>query len=166
MTHTTPCMLAQVDAAIEQLQRVKSGLDDTFLGLQNATQEKIDEVIENEVNPYINAKLAALRASLLASLQEQYQAFLAFSETLAPINSASPTDLGSVIEFCNAVKDFIVGAYNTLMTFMTILPEHLTALTGAITDIVAYTPPIQGISFAKLDIQMEPITLADVTGGS
>ena len=166
MTHTTPCMLAQVDAAIEQLQRVKSGLDDTFLGLQNATQEKIDEVIENEVNPYINAKLAALRASLLASLQEQYQAFLAFSETLAPINSASPTDLGSVIEFCNAVKDFIVGAYNTLMTFMTILPEHLTALTAAITDIVAYTPPIQGISFSKLDIQMEPITLADVTGGS
>lgn len=164
MTHTTPCMLAQVDAAIEQIDKVKQGLDNAFIGLQDATQEQLDRVIEEQINPYINAKLADLRQSLISSLQEQYKTFLAFSETLAPINNASPTDLSSVIEFCLAVKDFIIGAYNTLMQFMTLLPEHLTRLTASITSIAAYTPPVQGLNFDKLNIQMQPITMADITG--
>lgn len=165
MTHSTPCMLAQVDSAIEQINRIKSGLDEAFIGLENATQEQIDEIIEEKINPFINKKLADLRQSLVSSLQEQYKTFVAFSETLAPVNSASPTDLGSVIDFCNAVKDFIVGAYNTLMQFMTLLPQHLLSLTSSINSIVSYTPPVQGLNFDKLDIQMEPITMEDITGG-
>ena len=165
MTNSTPCMLAQVDAAIEQINRIKSCLDEAFIGLENATQEQIDEIIEDKINPFINQKLANLRQSLVNSLQEQYKAFLAFSESLSPVNNASPTDLSSVIDFCLAVKDFLIGAYNTLMQFMTLLPQHLLSLTASINSIVSYTPPIQGLSFDKLDIQMEPITMEDITGG-
>ena len=57
MTHSTPCMLAQVDSAIEQINRIKSGLDEAFIGLENATQEQIDEIIEEKINPFINKNL-------------------------------------------------------------------------------------------------------------
>lgn len=164
MSHQKPCMFSQVDNAIEELSRVKKNLDECFITLGNMSQEAIDTYIEEKVNPTINKKLEELRESLLESLRQQYQAFKTCSESLDPINSASPTDLGSVISFCNAVKDFIIGAYDLLMTFMTLLPEHLVRLTSAIVELVTYTPPISGINFDKLDIQMEPIKLSDITG--
>lgn len=157
-------MFAQIDSAIDDINSVKTYLDNAFMAVQNKTQEYVDEVIEEDINPYVNAKLAKIRELLLKSLQQQYQAFQSLSQLLSPIESASPTDLGSVIEFCIAVKDFLVGAYSSLMQFMAQLTVALAKLTAAITSIVTYTPPIQGISFSKLDIQMEPITLADITG--
>lgn len=157
-------MFAQIDSAIDDINSVKTYLDNAFMAVQNKTQEYVDEVIEEDINPYVNAKLAKIRELLLNSLQQQYQAFQSLSSSLSPIESASPTDLGSVIEFCTAVKDFLVGAYSSLMQFMSQLTVALAKLTAAIAGIVSYTPPIQGISFAKLDIQMEPITLADITG--
>ena len=157
-------MFAQIDSAIDDINSVKTYLDNAFMAVQNKTQEYVDEVIEEDINPYVNAKLAKIRELLLKSLQQQYQAFQSLSSLLSPIESSSPTDLGSVIEFCTAVKDFLVGAYSYLMQFMAQLTVALAKLTAAITSIVNYTPPIQGISFSKLDIQMEPITLADITG--
>lgn len=157
-------MFAQIDSAIDDINSVKTYLDNAFMAVQNKTQEYVDEVIEEDINPYVNAKLAKIRELLLKSLQQQYQAFQSLSSLLSPIESSSPTDLGSVIEFCTAVKDFLVGAYSSLMQFMAQLTVALAKLTAAITSIVNYTPPIQGISFSKLDIQMEPITLADITG--
>lgn len=157
-------MFAQIDSAIDDINSVKTYLDNAFMAVQNKTQEYVDEVIEEDINPYVNAKLAKIRELLLKSLQQQYQAFQSLSSLLSPIEGASPTDLGSVIEFCTAVKDFLVGAYSSLMQFMSQLTIALAKLTAAITSIVNYTPPIQGISFSKLDIQMEPITLADITG--
>lgn len=160
-----PCMFAQIDSAIVQMENVKKYLDDAFSAIQDATQAKVDEIIVNDINPRVNAKLAEIRASLLKSLQAQYQSFLSFSELLSPISTASPTDLSKVIQFCKDVQKFLVGAYATLMTFMTQLTSHLTRLTGAISSMVSYTPPISGISLDKLDIQMESISISDITGG-
>lgn len=160
-----PCMFSQIDAAIEQMENVKKYLDNSFSALQNATQERVDSIIENDINPEVNAKLAQIRSLLLKSLQEQYKTFQSFSELLEPINSSSPTDLSKVITFCLAVKDFLVGAYSALMQFMTKLTEHLVRLTAAISDMVSYTPHVQGISYDKLNIQMEPITISEITGG-
>ena len=157
-------MFAQIDAAIDEINNVKTYLDNAFDAMHDKTQEYVDEVIEEDINPFVNAKLAQIRSLLLKSLQQQYQAFQSLSSLLSPIDGASPTDLGSVIDFCLSVKDFLVGAYSTLMQFMSQLTLALAKLTAAITSIVNYTPPIQGISFSKLDIQMEPITLADITG--
>ena len=159
-----PCMFAQIDNVINQIDNVKKYLDNAFTALQNSTQERVDSIIEEDINPTVNAKLADMRATLLSSLQQQYQAFQAFSQSLEPISSGEPTNLSKVIEFCFAVKDFLVGAYSTLMQFMTQLTAHLVSLTAAIESISGYTPPIQGISFDKLDIHMEPITMADITG--
>lgn len=165
-----PCMLSQVDEAIEQLERYKTYLDNAFNALAKASQEKVDEIIESDINPYINQKLADLRESLVSSMQEQYQAFKAFSASLKPIFNTDPTtfsidNFSALIEWCVAVKDFLVGAYNTLQQFMVLLPAHLERLSNAIADIVAYTPPSLGVSFDKLDIHMEPISMADITGG-
>lgn len=157
-------MFAQIDSAIDDINSVKTYLDNAFIAVQDKTQEYIDEVIEEDINPYVNAKLAKIRELLLKSLQQQYQAFQSLSSLLSPIESSSPTDLGKVIEFCMAVKDFLVGAYSSLMQFMTQLTISLARLTDAITGIVTYTPPIQGISFSKLNIQMEPIRISDITG--
>lgn len=158
-------MLSQVDAAIVQIENVKKLLDDAFIGLEKATQDKIDEVIENDINPKVNAKLAEIRASLLATLQEQYAQFSSGTSALQPIYEATITNITNVIEFCKKVQAFICGAYATLLEFMGVLITHIARLTDAINSIVTYVPPIQGISFDKLDIQMQPITLADITGG-
>lgn len=160
-----PCMFAQIDSAIIQMQNTKKYLDDAFIALEGKAQEKIDEIIVKDINPTINAKLASIRSALLKSLQAQYQAFVALSAPLQTINDSDPSNLTKVIQFCKDVKDFLVGAFATLMTFMSELTTHLGRLTVAITDIVAYTPPISGISFSKLDIKMEEITMNDITGG-
>ncbi len=165
-----PCMLSQVDEAIEQMERFKTYLDNAFNALANASQEKVDEIIENDINPYINQKLADLRASLVSSMQEQYKAFKEFSESLKPIFESDPSsfsieNFAALIEWCIAVKDFITKAYNTLQQFMILLPSHLARLSSAIADIVAYTPPSLGVSFDKLDIHMESISMSDITGG-
>ena len=164
-----PCMLSQVDEAIEQMERFKTYLDNAFIALQNATQDKVDEIIVNDINPYINQKLADLRESLLSSMQEQYKAFKEFSESLNPIYASDPSsfsvqNFNALIDWCIAVKDFLTKAYNTLQQFLTLLPTHLARLTEAITDIVTYTPPSMGVSFDKLEIHMEPISMSDITG--
>lgn len=161
-----PCMLAQVDAAIEQIESVKKFLDDAFKGLEKATQEKIDEVIVNNINPMVNAKLAGIRATLLSSLQEQYAQFSDGTSTLQPIYEATISNITNVISFCKQIQAFICGAYTKLLEFTGLLITHIARLTTAITDIVSYTPPMPNINFDKLDIQMQPITLADITGGN
>lgn len=165
MTHKVPCMFQQIDDAISEIESVKVYLDNAFQALENKTQEQIDKIIVEDINPYINSKLSKIRNKLLSSLQQQYAAFQSESSALEPISMAEiSANLEKLAKFCTAVKDFLVGAYTTLMEFTTQLTAHLVSLTAVITDICTYTPPISGISFSKLHIEVEPITMEDITG--
>ena len=158
-------MFSYIDATIEQLNGIKSSLDAQFLQLQGATQEYVDKVIVNEINPNINSLLAKIRASVISSGQAMYAQYQKLTQLIAPVAEANPTDLSKVIDFCLAVKDFLIAAYETLTNFLIELTQKLVELNLAIASLVAYVPPITGISFDKLNIQMEPIQLSDITGG-
>lgn len=173
---TKPCPLQPIDTAIDGLTYFKDYLDTAFLSLQNKidsaganAQEIVDEYIENEINPYINAKLAEWRSSLLSCLQDMYKKY---QDCLQPagdiMDFGISADLTKIVEFLNLIKDFITKAYESLMGFLALFPPHLVRLTSAITELVTYTPPISvsGISFSKLNIQCEPITMDDITGGA
>lgn len=158
------CMLSSIDNFIICLEGIKSSMDSIFARLENATQEEIDRVIVEEVNPTINKKLADMRSMLIKSLQSTYESATKLIDKLTPINDTSPTNLATVIQLVQSIKDFILGAYAIIMEFMTILPQHLIRLNDAIASLVAYSPPISGFDFSKLNIKMESITMEDITG--
>lgn len=158
-------MFSSIDNAIIQLDNFKSFLDAKFVGLEKMTQAQIDDYIENTLNPELNAQLANIRANIISTLKSMYSGYLKLIEKIQPIADAEPTDLGKVIQFCNNVKSFITSMYSEVLLFMTQLTTKLAELTLAITSLVAYRPPISGINFDKLNISMEPITMADITGG-
>ena len=163
---TKPCPLQPIDTAIDGLEQFKAYLDTAFLNCQGQTQEWVDNYIETEINPYINQKLADWRKTLLSCLQDMYKKYTDCLEPAGSIMDFSiSADLTKIVEFLGLVKDFFTKAYSSLMQFLTLFPSHLARLTSAITEIVAYTPPISGISFSKLNIQCEPITMEDITGG-
>lgn len=166
MSHQVPCPLQSIDSAIQTINGLKTYLDNAFISLQNKTQEDIDRIIETEINTTINANLAKMRNSLLSCLQEQYKQFQDMSAGASSLNLELSADISKILAFCQAVKDWFIKAYSSLMTFIPLLTSHLIDLTNAITDIVAYTPPVTGISFSKLNIQCEPITMQDITGES
>ena len=154
-----------IDSAIEQIKSVESFLDEKFLQLQGKTQEVVDEIIVNDINPTVNELLNDIRESIINSGKACYNSFVKLQQKIEPVASANPTNLTSVIDFCLAVKDFLVTAYESITQFITKLTLKLAELTSAISSIVAYRPPIVGINFDKLDIKMEPISLSDITGG-
>lgn len=160
-----PCPLQPIDTAIDGLETFKEYLDTAFLNCQGKAQEWVDNYIETEVNPYINQKLADWRASLLNCLQDMYKQF---TESQDPATSIMDFEISAniskIVEFLGLVKDFITKAYSSLMGFLSLFPSHLARLTLAINEIVLYRPPISGISFSKLNIQCEPITMSDITG--
>lgn len=157
-------MFSYIDSTIEQLNAIKTSLDAQFLRLQGATQEAVDDIIVNEINPTINSLLAKIRAQVISSGQTMYSQYQKLTQTITPVVESNPTNLSSVINFCLAVKDFLVVAYETLSNFLVELTSKLVQLNLAIASIVAYTPPITGVNFDKLDIKMEPIQLSDITG--
>ena len=162
-----PCPLQPIDTAIDSLQQFKDYLDTACLNCQGKAQEWVDNYIEQEVNPYINQKLQEWRQTLLASLQDMYSKY---SECIEPATSISnfsiSADITKIVEFLGLLKDFVTKAYSSLMDFLGLFPSHLARLTTAVTSIVTYVPPISGVSFSKLNIQCEPITMDDITGGA
>ena len=158
-------MFSTIDNSIVEINEIKSFLDAKFADLEKMAQEQIDEYIVNNINPEINSQLSELRANIISTLQSMYSGYLSLTEKIQPIVDTEPTNLSSVITFCTKVKDFITSMYSEVLLFMTELTLKLAELTTAITSLVNYTPPISGINFDKLDIQMDPITMADITGG-
>lgn len=162
-----PCPLQPIDTAIDGLETFKDYLDTAFLNCQDKTQEWIDNYIETEINPYINKKLEEWRETLLVCLQDMYKKYTDCLEPASSImNFEISADISKILELLGLIKDFITKAYSSLTDFMSLFPSHLARLTLAISGIVTYTPPISGISFSKLNIQCDPITMGDITGDS
>lgn len=159
-------MFSNIDDLITTLNSVKTYLDETCISLENKTQAEVDKIIVEKINPTINGLLADLRSGCISTLQSMYGAYTALAEKITPVAEANPTNLTSVIDFCLAVKDFLVAAYQSIVLFMTQLIAKLAELNTAITSLVNYTPPISGLDFSKLNIQMQSISLSDITGGS
>ncbi len=164
MAEEERCLLQPIDDAVKNLTDIKEYLDNIFIDLEGKGQDYIDAKIVNTINPMINKKLAEIRQKTIKSCQGMYKDLQALKAMFEPIESADPTDLGSVISFCKNVKQVLIGAYEDMMAILDLLPSHLADLTSAVLDIVSYSPPLQGINFDKLDIHMEPITMADITG--
>ena len=166
---TKPCMLQSIDTLCDELDVYKAYLDGVFLGLKGKTQEEIDKIIVEEVNPYINKKLEEKRNALLESLQEQYKQHEDVQKPVKPISEFDiSANISSLVDFCKAVKDFIVGGYDSLMSFITLFPTHLTKLSDKSGELTNYTPPpeFSDIDYSKLNVQFEPITMDDITGGA
>lgn len=161
-------MFSSIDAFIETLESITNSWDEMFKALQDKalTQEQFDEYIRNTINPMINAKLDALRSSLLSALQSMYSQYEEILDAVKPIAEGNPTDLPSVIKTVKDIITWFKKAYKWLEEFMTLLPEHLSRLTSEINNVVSYSPPIHGYNLDALDIEMEPITMSDITGGN
>lgn len=162
------CPLQSIDNAISQLTYIKQYMDDIFRNLDGSSQSTVDKKIEETINPLINKKLAEIRESTLISLQGTFKSFEVLQSIFEPLSSMNPTDLTKVIEFCQMVKKILLGSFEQLISIMTILPTHVANLSSAITEIISYSPPSPppGINYDKLNIEMEPITMGDITGQS
>lgn len=162
------CMLSCIDDFIETLQSVKVSLDQSFQYLNDKTQEEIDEIIVNKINPEINSKLSELRTTLIQSLKSMYNNILELSESLKPVVDSDPLafnldNLQAIIDAVMAIKNFLIKAYQSIINFMVLLSEHLVRLNNAISSVVSYSPQIS-FNIDKLDIKMDPITLDDIIG--
>lgn len=165
------CPFSAIDNFIILLEDTKTALDKTFESLQGMTQAQVDKIIIEEINPSVNAGLKKGRDNLLSSLQSMYSGMLKLKEKLTPIEQSDPTafslnNLTAIIDAVVAIKDFLLTAYDQFLLFTVKLTEHVSRLTAAINDLVSYTPNVQGISFDKLDISVEPISFDDITGGT
>ena len=172
--------LSCIDTFCDSIDALKKSLDETFkfdLSIDatdeiDKVQSKIDDVIVTKINPTINAQLAESRAFLIDSLHSLYEKQMKLMSLMKPVNDTSPTNLSSVITFCQKVKDFLVGAYEELVVFIPNLMNKLIKLSSKINELVNWRPSIsadikyKGLNFDKLDIKCEPITLSDITGGA
>ena len=163
------CPFAVIDSFILMLESTKKTLDDTFKGLEGMTQQEIDKIIVNEINPTINASLQSARDSLVDSLQKMYTGMLKLKEKLLPVEKSDPTafslsNLTAIIDAVMALKDLVLTMYDSILQFTVLLTQHIADLSLAISSLTAYRPPIKGINFDKLDIKCPSISMSDITG--
>lgn len=169
-----------VDVFCDSLDAIKNSLDETFkfdLSIDmtddiDKLQAKIDNIIITKINPKINAQLAESRAFLIDSLHSLYEKQMKMMSLMQPISNTSPTNLGTVITFCQNVKNFLIGAYEELVLFIPNLMSKLVKLSSKISELANWKPSIstdikyKGLNFDKLKIKCDPITISDITGGA
>ena len=156
----------KIDDLNKTLYNINKVAYNTLSNLDDKSQKAVDDICER-FSTSTNEKLSILRQEVIDILKEGYKASNEIISTFEPIVNLNPTDLGGVIDAINKIKKLYTKPYETAIEYVTVLTPKLTELATNIA-LLAYLPsqipPIVNVNFEKLNITMEPITIADIIG--
>lgn len=148
-----------------------SDLGDLSNQTQSEIQKKIDDMCIRYSND-INSKLSSKREVLIQSLKQAYLYSNELINLLKPLIEIELTDLNSVIKALNLIIGFQKKPYETALQFVVYLTPKLLEVTANIDKLANIKNNIvlpdeaknMNISYDKLNINVQPITIDEITG--
>lgn len=189
-SNITSGLIKSLDNIDDQLDGIIKFLNDnsTFLqDLANSAGEKAQDVINdtmNNLNDRVSDKLKPLRDKLVGVLHSQYAEVQSkLTSYIAPISSfvsinwstgeitpdIDVSDVTKLQEFAEGIiKMFVPStAVMFVVNYATQVMPRVTSISNKIVAISTYQleiPELPDITIPPLDIDVDPITLADITG--
>lgn len=188
-SNITSGLIKSLDNIDDQLDGIIKFLNDnsTFLqDLANSAGEKAQDVINDtmeDLSDRVSDKLKPLRDKLVGVLHSQYAEVQSkLNSYIAPISSFVTIDwttgqvTPNISADINAIKSFAEGIIQMLVPspavmfvvdFSTQVMPKVTSISNKIVAISTYQleiPELPDITIPPLDIDVDPITLSDITG--
>jgi len=188
-SNITSGLIKSLDNIDDQLDGIIKFLNDnsTFLqDLANSAGEKAQDVINDtmeDLSDRVSNKLKPLRDKLVSVLHSQYAevqskltSYIAPISSFVSINWSTGEITPNISADLDALKDFAEGIIKMLVPspaamfiadYTTQVMPKVTSISNKILQVASYQleiPELPDITIPPLDIDVDPITLADITG--
>lgn len=156
----------QIDGIIAYADNITDLINEEIAATQGVAQEFIDEKAQ-ELSEEISEKGAYIREKIVEIFKAQYQSAL---EKVKPIQELVNMQLSmdTILTVVQSIINIIAAPYQPIIEFTTQVVPKVIELSNNLQKLASYQPNINlpdGIQPPKMDIEIEPITAADITGG-
>lgn len=156
----------QIDGVITYADNITSLINEEIAATQGVAQEFIDEKAQ-ELSQKISEKGNYIRDNIVDIFQAQYQTAL---EKVKPIQELAQMSLSmdTILTVVQSIINIITAPYQPIIEFTTEIVPKVMELSNNLQKLANYQPAINlpdGVQPPKMDIEIEPITAADITGG-
>ena len=167
----------EIDEAINILDNTEdlviaslSDIGDVADSSQDKVQAKVDDICER-ISNQTNDKLSQMRELIIANLKTAYLSSMEIIAILQPLVDMKITDLDSVILALTKIIAMYTQPYKIALEFVTVLTPKLTELSQKVLELATIKDKIKNpvgaenlkLSYDKLNITMEPISIEDIT---
>lgn len=167
----------EIDEAINILDNTEdlviaslSDIGDVADASQDKVQAKVDDICER-ISNQTNDKLSQMRELIIANLKTAYLSSMEIIAILQPLVDMKITDLDSVILALTKIIAMYTQPYKIALEFVTVLTPKLTELSQKVLELATIKDKIKNpvgaenlkLSYDKLNITMEPISIEDIT---
>ena|SRR5574344_705756 len=158
-------MFASAESLISFMEGITKYLDKLFGNLKNASQAEVDIACE-KASAYVNGKVAVYRAEVVKGCHQQYLKATDMMGILKILAEPPSVDLGAIGSYLTSLAEYFTKPYEEAVMYIVRVTSLLQRLTTAMLTLISYKPPIQtGISFDKLEIKAEPVTVQEIITG-
>ena len=189
MANITQGLIASLDNIDEQLDGLIDFIDNTSPYLQdvansagNLAQDAVDDAMD-KISDSVSEKLQPLRDKLVEVLHSQYQEVQSkLNQYIAPISSFVTIDwttgqitpniqpnLDTLKSFAEGIIQMLVPSQAVMfvVNYTTQVMPKVTSISNKILQVASYQleiPELPDITIPQLDIDVDPITISDITG--
>ena len=164
--------LEMIDKINQQLDGITDYIDEYMLVIEDDIKNAGDkaQVVANEkmelLSTNITQKLQPIREKIINIFKAQYQSGLEKIKPIEPLLNVS-LSIDTVVSVVQSIINIIIAPYQPIIEFTTQVIPKVVELSNNMQRIANYQPnipEIPNVEIPPLNVEIEPITPADITG--